>query len=59
MNKFLKNLQEQSEDQPLVAIGVSIAALTALSAFLKAAGDVSGRRTYAREIRRRERSHKR
>ena len=55
MEKFLKNLQAQAESNPLVAVGVGIAALTAVSKFLEARGQASARRTWEREVARRER----
>jgi hypothetical protein len=58
MEKFLKNLQVQAEDNPFIALGIGVAVLTAVSKFIDAAGNASSRRTWAREVKRRERNHK-
>ena len=58
MEKFLTRLQTQIEENPLVAIGVGIALLTAASKFIDAAGSAYGRRTWSKEVARRSKSTK-
>lgn len=53
MNEFLEKLKDQAEENPLVAIGIGIAAVTAVSKFLDAAGNAYGRRTWSKEVNRR------
>jgi hypothetical protein len=55
MEKFLKNLQGQAEDNPFVAIGIGVAVLTTLSKIIDTYGNAKGRRTWTREVKRRER----
>ena len=59
MEKFLNNLKRQAEESPMIAIGVGIGVLTAASKFLDAAGKAQGRRTWKKEVQRRDRmSHR-
>jgi hypothetical protein len=53
MEKFLAKLQAQAQENPLVAIGVGVALLTAASKFIDAAGSAYGRRTWSKEVARR------
>jgi hypothetical protein len=53
MDKFLERLQEQAQENPLVAIGIGVAALTAVSKFIDAAGSAYGQRTWSKEVARR------
>ena len=50
MNKFLQNLQRQAEDNPMVALGVGVALLSAAGKFIDAAGHAKGSRAYARQV---------
>lgn len=53
MEKFLTRLKEQAEENPIMAIAVGVAVLTASSKFLNAAGNAYGRRTWSKEVNRR------
>jgi len=55
MEKFLTRLQQQAEENPIMAIAVGVAVLTAASKFLNAAGSAYGRRTWSKEVNRRAR----
>ncbi|MCA1806545.1 MAG: hypothetical protein LC687_01580 [Actinobacteria bacterium] len=53
MNQFLTNLKAQAEQNPIIAIGVTAALLTATSKLLDANTDRVSAKTHAREIDRR------
>lgn len=55
MSKFVDNLKRQAEENPIVALGVGAAALTALSKLLDANTARVSAKTHAREIDRRVR----
>ena len=55
MNKFLANLQTQTENNPVVAIGVGAAALTAVTKFISVLNDRRATRVWAKEVARRSR----
>lgn len=59
MEKFLNNLKAQAEENPLIAIGVGVAVLTAAGKFIDAAGKAAGHRTWAKEVARRDRMTRR
>ena len=59
MENFLNKLKAQVDENPLVAIGIGIAAVTAASKFIDAAGAAYGRRTWAKEVTRRAKHAKR
>lgn len=50
MNKFLNNLKEQAEANPLAALVVGTALLTAAGKFIDASGAAVGRHAYARQV---------
>jgi hypothetical protein len=50
MNKFFENLSRQAEDNPVMAMAVGAALLTALAKVIKAQGDSAGSRAYARQV---------
>lgn len=50
MNGFLTNLKRQAEANPLAALAIGIALLTAASKFIDAAGHAAGSRAYARAV---------
>lgn len=58
MEKFLNNLKHQAEANPIVALGVAAALLTAMGKFVDAAGHAKGSRAYARDVDRRIRQSK-
>lgn len=49
MKKFIEKLKQQAEDNPLLALGIGAAVLTAAGKFIDAAGHYSGSRAYARQ----------
>lgn len=50
MEKFLNNLKAQAEANPLGALIVTTALLTAAGKFIDAAGHNAGSRAYARQV---------
>lgn len=53
MNEFLKNLQRQATENPMVAVGVGAAFLQSASKFLNANSARKNSKTYKKEIDRR------
>jgi hypothetical protein len=53
MEKFLNNLVRQAEENPIVALGVGAALITAISKLIDATGHAKGSRAYARDVERR------
>lgn len=53
MNKFVENLKRQCEENPLVAVGVAAAALTAVAKLTQSANETRNSKTWAREVERR------
>ena len=54
MNEFLENLKKQVAENPMVALGVGAAFLTALSKFVNAGTESRNARAWDREVKRRE-----
>lgn len=52
-NKFLAKLQDQAEENPLVAIGVGVAMASAATQLIRTATDIWGRKTWSKEVARR------
>jgi hypothetical protein len=50
MDKFMRNLKRQAEENPIMAIAVGVAVLTALGKFVDAAGHAAGSRAYAKQV---------
>lgn len=50
LNKFLNNLKEQAEANPMAALVIGTAVLTAAGKFIDASGAAVGRRAYARQV---------
>lgn len=50
MEKFLNNLKTQAEANPIAALAVGAAVLTAASKFIDASGAAVGRRAYAKQV---------
>lgn len=48
MNEFLENLKKEAAANPIVAIGVAAALLTAAGKFVDAAGSTRSKRAYAK-----------
>ena len=53
MNEFLENLKRQAEDQPMVALGIGAAAITAIAKLLNAQGNHRNSKVWAKEVDRR------
>jgi hypothetical protein len=53
MNDFLTNLQHQAEENPVVALGVAAALITAISKFIDSTGNARNSRAWAKEVQRR------
>jgi hypothetical protein len=58
MEKFLTRLQNQAEENPMLALAIGAAVLTASSKFINAAGAAYGQRTWSKEVARRSKSIK-
>lgn len=54
MNEFLENLKKQAAENPIFALGVAAAVMTAASKLIGAGTESRNARTWAREERRRE-----
>ena len=50
MNTFLENLKREAEANPVAALAVGAAFLTALSKVIQANGQAAGSRAYARHV---------
>lgn len=50
MEKFLNNLKAQAEANPMAALVIGTAVLTAAGKFIDASGAAVGRRAYAKQI---------
>lgn len=53
METFLQNLKRQAEENPIVALAVGTAVLTAITKFLGASVDAKNSRAWAQEVARR------
>jgi hypothetical protein len=53
MHPFLVNLKRQAEENPIVALGVGAATLTALGKLIDALGHARGSNAYAKDVNRR------
>lgn len=58
MEKFLTKLKQQAEDNPILALGVGAAVLTAASKLIDSSGAAMGRRAYAKQVDYRIKNHK-
>lgn len=58
MDKFLNNLKRSAEENPLFALGVGAAALTAISKLLNAGTERKNSKAWAKEVDRRVRKSK-
>jgi hypothetical protein len=50
MDKFVENLKRQAEENPIAALAVTAAVLTAAGKFIDAAGHAAGSRAYAKQV---------
>lgn len=53
MKEFFENLKRQAAENPVVALGLGVAVLTAVGKFIEAAGHARGSSAYARDVKRR------
>ena len=53
MNDFLRNLQRQAEENPIVALGVGAALITAISKFVDSNSNARNSKAWAQEVQRR------
>lgn len=58
MSRFTDNLKNQVEDNPMLAVGVGAAAVTALSRLLKASTEHRNSKTWKKEVNRRTKKTK-
>ena len=58
MNEFLENLKREAAANPIVALGVTAALLTAAGKFIEAAGHAKGSAAFARDVDRRIKASK-
>jgi hypothetical protein len=58
MNEFLENLKREAVANPVLALGVTAALLTAAGKFIEAAGHAKGSAAFARDVDRRIRASK-
>lgn len=50
MDKFISKLKEQAEENPILALGVGAAAVTAAAKLIDAVGSVRSRNAYAKRM---------
>lgn len=55
MNEFLENLKQEAEANPTVTLGVIAGLLGAAASVVKAYGQATGSRAFARDVNRRAR----
>lgn len=53
MNEFVKNLQRQAEENPILALGVAAGLITSISKLLDATGNVWDSKSWRKEVARR------
>lgn len=53
MNEFLENLKRQAADNPLVALGVGVGLMTAISKLLDSSTEAKNAKAWQREVARR------
>lgn len=58
MRRYWENLKRHAEENPLVALGIGAALLTAVGKFIDAAGHARGSHAYARDVNRRVKQSK-
>ena len=59
MKRFIDKLKLQAEENPLLALGIGAALLTAAGKFIDASAHATGSRAYARDAARRDRNDRR
>lgn len=55
MEKFLKNLKEQAEEQPMLAVTAGVGVLAVVAQVINSVSAAYGRRTWSKEVSRRSR----
>jgi hypothetical protein len=58
MHPFVESLKRQAEENPILALGVGAAILTAIGKFIDAAGHARGSHAYAKDVNRRIKNSK-
>lgn len=58
MNKFTRNLKEQAEEQPMLAIMAGTTVITIAVSLLKVVGELYGRLVWSKEVKRRTKHSK-
>lgn len=58
MDKFIANLKRQAEENPIMAIGVGAATVTAVTKLIDAVSAAQGRKAYAKQVNYRVKSKK-
>lgn len=53
MHRYFESLKRQAEENPIMALGVGAAILTAVGKFIDAAGHARGSHAYAKDVKRR------
>ena len=53
MDKFIENLKRQAEENPIAALAVGAAVVTAMGKFIEQAGHARGSHAYAKDVDRR------
>jgi len=53
MHPFIRNLQQQATDNPMVALALGVAVVTTLTKFLGASVDARNSKAWAQEVARR------
>ena len=53
MRRYWENLKRQAEENPILALGICAAILTAVGKFIDAAGHARGSHAYSRDVNRR------
>lgn len=58
MSRFVDNLKNQAEDNPMLAVGIGAAAVTAVTKLLNANTGRRNAKTWKKEVNRREKKSK-
>lgn len=58
MKKFLNNLKQTAQENPLMALAAGAATLTAVAKLVEASGNRAGSRAYAKDVDRRIKNNK-
>jgi hypothetical protein len=53
VNEFINNLKHQAEENPIIALGVGAALITAISKLIESSGNARNSKAWDREVARR------